>query len=65
MSRSHGRARAFFYGCAAHYKRGAEVCGNGLVRADGRDRREVLATLLDDMLRPAVVEQAIARRSPS
>ena len=41
-------------------KRGAAVCSNGLIaRMDAIDA-EVLATLQDDILRPVVVERAIA-----
>lgn len=57
-SRQHGARRAMFYGCTTHWKRGA--CENALVgRMDAIDA-EVLATLRDDVLRPTVVEQAIA-----
>ncbi len=60
MSRSHGKSRAFFYGCLANHKRGAAVCANGLQgRMDVIDRA-VLGTLADDVLRPEVVEAVIA-----
>jgi DNA invertase Pin-like site-specific DNA recombinase len=59
-SRDHGRARVKFYGCATHAKRGARVCQNGMVaRTDAIDR-EVLATLTEDVLRPTVIDRAIA-----
>jgi hypothetical protein len=59
-SRQHGQERVHFYGCTSFWKRGASVCGNNLVaRMDAIDA-EVLATLQDDILRPSVVEQAIA-----
>jgi hypothetical protein len=58
-SRRHGGKRVFFYGCTSHWKRGAKVCGNNLVgRMDVVDE-EVLATLQDDVCRPAVIEEAI------
>jgi hypothetical protein len=58
-SRKHGGQRVFFYGCTAFWKRGATVCANNLVaRMDVLDA-EVLATLQDDVCRPAVVEEAI------
>lgn len=58
-SRKHGGKRVFFYGCTSHWKRGATVCTNNLVaRMDTLDA-EVLATLKDDVCRPAVIEEAI------
>lgn len=62
-TRSHGtgasRRAVRFYGCTSYWKRGATVCRNGLVgRMDVIDA-EVLATLQDDICRPAVVEEAI------
>ena len=58
-SRQHGGTRARFYGCIAFWKRGSRVCANNLVgRIDVVDT-EVLATLHDDVFRPAVVEEAI------
>jgi hypothetical protein len=58
-SRQHGGQRVFFYGCTSHWKRGAKVCSNNLVgRMDAIDT-EVLATLQDDVCRPAVIEEAI------
>jgi Recombinase zinc beta ribbon domain len=55
MSRSHGRERAFFYGCLAYHKRGTSVCGNGLQMRIERIDDAVLKTLGGDVLRPAVV----------
>ena len=49
-----------FYACTAHWKRGPETCRNGLVgRMDAIDA-EVHATLETDVLRPRIVEAAIA-----
>jgi hypothetical protein len=49
-----------FYGCLAHWKRGPRVCANTLMgRAEVMDA-EVLATLQDDILRPTVIDQALA-----
>jgi len=59
-TRDHGTKRAKFYGCATHWKRGAKVCGNGLVARVEAIDAEVLATLADDVLRPNVINQAIA-----
>jgi DNA invertase Pin-like site-specific DNA recombinase len=58
--RRHGKQQVQFYGCTAHWKRGPEVCANGLVGRMTAIDAEVLATLQDDVLRPAVVEGAIA-----
>lgn len=58
-SRSHGGARVFFYGCTSFWRRGAKVCPNNLViRMEVLDA-ELLATLQDDVCRPAVIEEAI------
>jgi site-specific DNA recombinase len=58
-SRNHGGQRVMFYGCTSFWKRGAKVCANSLVaRMDVLDA-EILATLQDDICRPAVVEDAI------
>jgi hypothetical protein len=58
-TRQHGGHRVPFYGCLSHWKRGPRVCGNRLLgRAEVMDA-EVLATLQDDVLRPAVVERAV------
>jgi hypothetical protein len=59
-SRTHGKRRVMFYACTAHWKRGPETCANGLVgRMDAIDA-EVLATLETDVLKPRIVEAAIA-----
>jgi site-specific DNA recombinase len=60
LSRPHGRERVHFYGCTSFWKRGANVCTNNLVARIESIDAEVLATLQDDILRPSVVEQAIA-----
>lgn len=59
MSRSHGGARAFFYGCMAHHKRGAAVCANAtVVRMDHVDR-SVLEKIGGEVLRPEIVEAVL------
>ncbi len=55
VSRSHGGARAYFYGCIAYHKRGTGVCGNALQRPIACVDEAVLGTLAGDVLRPAVV----------
>jgi site-specific DNA recombinase len=59
LSRSHGRERAFFYGCSANHKRGHAVCGNGLVMRKERIDEAVLKALGGDVLRPAVVNAVL------
>jgi DNA invertase Pin-like site-specific DNA recombinase len=59
-SRTHGKERVKFYACTSHWKRGPEVCGNGLVGRMDLIDGEILATLRDDILRPSVVERAVA-----
>jgi site-specific DNA recombinase len=58
-SRRHGGHRQFFYGCTSHWKRGAKVCTNSLVARMEILDEEILATLQDDVCRPAVIEEAI------
>jgi DNA invertase Pin-like site-specific DNA recombinase len=59
-TRDHGTKRAKFYGCATHWKRGTRVCGNDMVARVEAVNAEVIATLTDDVFRPAVFEQAVA-----
>jgi site-specific DNA recombinase len=62
--RTHGTgARRFlarFYGCTSHWERGATVCNNRLVADMATIDAEVVATIEDDVLRPNIVERAIA-----
>ena len=60
QSRTHGKQLVQFYACTSHWKRGREVCGNGLVGRIDLIDGEVLATLRDDVLRPSVIERAVA-----
>ena len=58
-SRQHGGIRTRFYGCIAFWKRDARVCANNLLaRIDVLDT-EVLATLQEDVFRPAMIEEAV------
>ena len=61
LSRKHGRRRAFVYGCAAHRRRGAAICGNDLVVPMEIADEAVLKTVEDALLRPEVVQEAITR----
>jgi site-specific DNA recombinase len=58
-TREHGRTRAKFYGCASYHDRGTTVCTNGrdLPMADGDGI--VIETLLDDVLSPDILDDAI------
>ena len=47
QSRTHGQQLVKFYACASHWKRGREVCGNGLAGRMDLIDAEVLATLRD------------------
>ena len=58
-SRRHGGHRVYFYGCSSFWKRGAAVCSNNLVARMTVLDAEVLATLQDDVCRPAVIEETI------
>jgi DNA invertase Pin-like site-specific DNA recombinase len=60
MTRKYGTRRAAFYGCLAHYKRGATVCANGLTLPMERIDEAVLSTLAGDVLKPAIVDAVIA-----
>jgi site-specific DNA recombinase len=59
ISRQHGGKRVRFYGCAASWKRGSRVCANNMIARQDVLEEEVLATLQDDVCRPAVIEEAI------
>jgi len=52
--------RVKLYGCASHWKRGPRVCSNGLVGRVEVIDAEVIATLAEDVLRPTVIDQALA-----
>jgi site-specific DNA recombinase len=59
MSRSHGKQRAFFYGCSAHCKRGRHICANDFVMRMETIDAAVLQTLGGEVLRPAVAKAVI------
>src|SRR5216683_2226422 len=58
-SRSHGRRRAFFYGCTAHHHRGPSVCGNAVELPMVETDEALLTTFEAQLLHPDVVQQAI------
>ena len=58
-SRKASRQRSFFYGCAANYQRGEDVCRNGLEIPMSMADRAVLEMIEESILTPAVIEEAI------
>ena len=60
-SRSHGRRRAHFYGCSSYHNRGRKVCPNGVELPMDATNRAVLEAFERAVLRPDVVEQAVAQ----
>jgi hypothetical protein len=59
QSRQHGGRRRFFYSCSSNWKKGRRACSNNFAGDMELIDQEVLATLNDDILRPAVVKEAI------
>jgi site-specific DNA recombinase len=57
QSRSHGRIRARFYGCAAHRERG--TCANRRIVPMGDADAIVIEALLDDVLDLSMIEEAV------
>ncbi len=60
-SRSHGRKRAYYYGCTSYHLRGRKVCTNNLEISMEVTDRAVLAAFERDVLRPEVVKEAVSR----
>jgi site-specific DNA recombinase len=60
-TRSHGRHRVGFYGCAGHRKKGATVCTNDLDIPMADADAAVLATIEEVMLDPTVLEAIVTR----
>jgi hypothetical protein len=58
-SRSHGRRRAFFYGCTAHHHRGPSVCRNDVELPMVETDEALLTAVEAQLLHPEVVQQAI------
>ena len=57
-TRSHGRRRAFRYGCSSYHLRGRSVCANGLDLHMADADAAVLNAIAEDVLVPGVVEEA-------
>ena len=60
-SRSHGKRRAVFYGCAAYHRRGKSICANSLTVPMAVTDDAVLSVVEDAILRSEVVEAAVER----
>ncbi|MEE8191631.1 MAG: recombinase family protein, partial [Gemmatimonadales bacterium] len=60
-SRSHGRRRAYFYGCTSYHQRGTSICPNGQELPMGHADRVVLSAILEDMLDPTLVEAVVVK----
>ncbi len=60
-SRDHGKRRPSFYVCTSYRLRGRTVCKNNLEAPMGVMNQAVLDTLEQDLLRPEVIERAIAK----
>ena len=60
-SRRQGRRRVFFYACTAHHKRGPSVCANALKVPMATANAAILTAIEHDVLRPEVVDAALAR----
>lgn len=60
-TRSHGRLRVPFYGCAANRRKGGTVCTNNLEIPMADADAQVLATVEKVMLDPSVLEEIVMR----
>lgn len=60
-SRSHGRQRAYFYGCTSFHLRGRTVCSNSVELPMGRSDEAVLEAIERDVLRPDVIAEALRK----
>ncbi len=60
-SRSHGRRRAYFYGCTSYHQRGTSICPNGHELPMARADQAVLSAILEDMLDPTLVEAVVVK----
>ena len=59
LSGSHGRRRAYVYGCATHRRKGACICANGLIVPMEDADAAVLDAVEETLLNPAVVTKAL------
>lgn len=59
VSRASGKGRTFRYCCATYWNRGASICPNGKMVAMPTADQAVQQLLRSEVLKPAVVEQAL------
>ena len=68
-SRSHGKKRAYFYGCTSFHLRGTSVCTNSLEVPMPRSDEAVLGAIRGDVMNPDVIaatlRKALARLKPA
>ena len=60
-SRSHGKRRAYFYGCTSFHLRGSSVCANSLEVPMERSDLAVLASIERDVLQPDVIAATLRK----
>ena len=60
-SRSHGKKRAFFYGCTSFHLRGSAVCSNSLEVPMPASDLAVLSAIEADILRPEIITKALRK----
>jgi len=60
LSRRTGKRRAYVYRCATNRRKGAHICGNGLVTPLQDTDESVLRTIEETILNPEVLKRAIA-----
>jgi hypothetical protein len=60
-SRSHGRARAYFYACSSFHHRGTTVCANSLEMRLEDAEGAILLALERELLDPEILEEAATR----
>lgn len=60
-SRSHGKRRMLFYGCATYHRRGRAVCSNGLEVPLDATEQAVIEDVERKLLTPAFVETVVRK----
>ena len=60
-SRSHGRSRAYFYGCTTFERKGPAVCSNALVLPMVATDQALLEALEEELLDPVMIARTIEK----
>ena len=60
-TRSHGNGRLGLYGCLTHHTKGPRICANRTLVRQRDAEQAILETVEHDLLRPEVLEAALAR----